>query len=146
MATTYIVNTILDSLKTALDAIAGQGKPLRQVVDRDVLPSERLVLGILPSEAYRTGGPAGERSWEMDLLLPLAVCGDGQADRFETVNEVIGEIDAAIEAWDVAGGNYCSVDRYRWRYWVVAGKNSRLLPVGAVGSLRVSFDGPLKRT
>jgi len=142
---TYIVNTILDSLKPALDALVA-AETLRQVVERDVLPNETLVLGVLPSEVYRTGGSAGERSWEMDVFLPLAVCGDGKADRFETVSEVIAEVDAAIEAWDAGGGNHCSVDRYRWRYWAVAGKNNRLLPVGAVGSLRVSFDGPLKRT
>lgn len=147
MATTYIVNTILDSLKTALETLTGSqdaGKPLRKVVDRDIGAGDIRTLGILPSVARRRGGPAGERSWEMDVILPMLVHGDGKADRFETVTEIIGDINAVLEAWDAASGNGGTIDMYEWIYWAVPG-DKRLMATGARGSLRISFEGPLKR-
>jgi len=145
MATTYKVNTVLDSLDTALTALVSAGT-LRAFVRRVVSPLDEIqvpVLGMLAHEYRRAGGPEGQRDWIVSVEMGLAVR-QGESNQDTQLKVLAAEVDAVLEAWEIAGTGGATIASYRIAEWYHPSAQNNLSPVGLIFSLELKLEGPLK--
>lgn len=141
------IDTVMDAIKTKLDELVSvDGTGVLKAVQRRVISplteSNVPILGLVVSRMRRRGGPAGGAPWEAQALVML--CARGKSTKAdESITNLVAEVDAKIEALIDAGTAGGAIDGPEWDYWY-QGIGDSLVPVGAIGALRISVEGPLK--
>lgn len=140
-------DTVMDAIELKLKELVSQdGTGVLKAVERRVItPLTEVrapVLGLVLTRARRRGGPVGAAPWEADVLLMLCTRSKNtKAD--ESITDLVAEADAKIEALVDAGTAGGGIDGPSWDFWY-HGIGDALVPVGAMGTLRISVEGPLK--
>ncbi len=139
------IDNALDAIEAALVVLreAGTLKAVRRGLINPQTQHVVPAVGIVPTDARRAGGPSGSYVWNVPVLLMVCTAGQ-QAKADQSITELMGEIEAAINTLEAAGTAGCTIDLPRWDFWYTPGAAGTLVKVGAWGMLDLRIDGPLK--
>lgn len=100
------------------------------------------VIGLVPGHAERVGGPNLTREWTASVLMMVCTKGKG-AEAGQTITELMGEIEAALDGLPTDGTLGGTVDMGRFDFWYHA-PTGGAVPVGAWAILTIKTTGSLK--
>jgi len=128
-------------LKTALEALVTSGdlKAVKRTVINPLTAMQRPVLGLKIVRYGRAGGT----TWTADVALTLVtMAGEGGDD--ERNIDLAAKVDDAIKTHVASGTALAKMDSPVWEPWEWRDKaDGPLMPVGSVGSLKLSVEDPL---
>jgi hypothetical protein len=138
------LDNAIQAVKEALETLVSNGvlRSVKRGIIEPLTEIEQPVLAFAVSRVQRTGGPVAAREYTCEIALQL-VCRRGEGDVDDPFLDVLGEVDACLDSLSVAGTAGAAIDAPVWDAWYVP-QDEALVPVGAIGSLRIRVRGPLK--
>ena len=136
------VDTAMTALTTALNALVTSGvlKSVRRGVINPLTETTITspVLALACSRMRRESGSF----WVLDVLIQIAAAQKATlADG--AIAELVAAVDGAIETLSAGTSIGAVLDQPTWDFWYVQA-GAGLVPVGALGALRMQLESPLK--
>ena len=128
--------------KLTLDLVTnGSFKALERRLINPFTQATFPVVGVIPLGTRRTTKNAATEVWETPLSVRIC-CRAKDDEGDAAITERLAEFMAAVDAYNALAAPRGVVDKPDFHFWYIADQET-LVPVGAIGTLRLKTDGVL---